>query len=83
MLAIQEPNIETCSAYYLWMLTCPRCTIKTEGVGGSDLQNFALIHTHLALLPQSLSMRFSIFTAIVVAIGRFIQVQWVFFVEHA
>ena len=45
MLAIQEPNIETRSAYYLWMLTCPQCTIKMEGVGGSDLQNFALIHT--------------------------------------
>ena len=34
---------------------------------------------HLPLLPQSLSMRFSIFTALVVAVGRFIPVQWVFF----
>ena len=56
---------------------------KNGGCRWSDLQNFALIHTHLALLPQSLSMRFSIFTALVVATGRFIQVQWVFFVEHA
>ena len=32
--------------------------------------------THLALLPQSLSMRSSIFTALVVAIGRFIPIQF-------
>ena len=40
--------------------------------------------THLPLLPQSLSMRFSTFTALVVAFGRFIEIQRIFFfVEYA
>ena len=40
-----QPTVETRLAYRLWTLTCPKCTIKAEGVGGSDLQNFTLIHT--------------------------------------
>ena len=58
-----KPTVEIRLAYRLWTLTCPTWAIKTEGVGGSDLQNFALIHTSCTTITVTINALFYFYRA--------------------
>ncbi|KIK00430.1 hypothetical protein K443DRAFT_7706 [Laccaria amethystina LaAM-08-1] len=67
MLAVQPSHFETRLAYRLWMLTYPNPLFKRR-VSVETIFRTSPSSTHLALLSHLLSMRCSIFTALVVAI---------------